>query len=397
MILVLFFLIMVQATGALAGFWLPAIAPAIGSDLGLDPALIAYPVLILYIVAMGSSLAAEGLLARYGAWRTSQIALCIFAVAHLIIMTGTVASIVLGSAVLGCAYGFITPAASKILAMIVTPTNRNLVFSIRFTGVPLGGFAAGLIAPAAAIAYGWQASMLTTVVIALTLALCMQPLRHVWDAERSATANLIRNPMSDLRMVWQLAPVWWVAITGLCLSAVQITLTTYTVTMLVEDLDYSLVAAGIGLSAVQIASVFGRLTWGWLADRLRNGLAVILLVCVIAIVCAFLTSQLSQTWPKSTVLALCFVFGFVGMSWNGVYASEVARLAPPNAVGRVTGACMFVVFAGVLFGPLGFILLLGVAGSYKTTFLLTMTAAIAAFLSTCLAMRAEKRSMQAGS
>ena len=72
-ILVLLFLILVQATGALAGFWLPAIAPAIGNDLGLDPALVAYPVLTLYVFAMGSSLAAEGLLDRFGAWRTSQI------------------------------------------------------------------------------------------------------------------------------------------------------------------------------------------------------------------------------------------------------------------------------------------------------------------------------------
>ncbi|MGI9408785.1 MAG: MFS transporter [Hyphomicrobiaceae bacterium] len=390
-ILVLLFLIMVQATGALAGFWLPAIAPAVGSDLGLDPALIAYPVLTLYIFAMGSSLAAEGLLARFGAWRTSQIGLCIFALSHSLFMTGTLASIFLGSVTMGCAYGLITPAASKILAMIVTPANRNLIFSIRFTGVPLGGFAAGLIAPAAALAYGWQASMLTTVAIALALAVAMQPLRQIWDGERSRSARLIRNPLADLRLVWQLAPVRWVAVSGLCLSAVQTTLTTYTVTMLVQDLDYSLVAAGIGLSAVQIASVFGRLTWGWLADRVGSGLAVILLICAIACICSGLTSQLSQAWPKNAVLALCFAFGFVGMSWNGVYASEVARLSPSDSVGKVTGACMFIVFAGVLFGPLGFILLLGLTGSYTSSFLLTMMASVAALLSTYLAMRAEKK------
>ena len=389
-ILVLAFLIMVQATGALAGFWLPAIAPAVGNDLGLDPALIAYPVLILYIFAMGSSLAAEGLIARYGAWRTSQIALCVFALSHLVIMTGTITAIFLGSVILGCAYGLITPAASKMLALIVTPINRNLIFSIRFTGVPLGGFAAGLVAPVVVIAYGWQSSMFTTVAVALTLAIAMQPLRHVWDAKRRSSASIIRNPLPDLRMVWQLAPVWWVAIAGLCLSAVQTTLTTYTVTMLVEDLDYSLIAAGLGLSAVQIASVFGRLTWGWLADRFRSGLAVIILVSLIAAMCALLTSQLTAAWSKQAVLALCFAFGFVGMSWNGVYASEVARLSPPDAVGKITGACMFIVFAGVLFGPVGFIVLLELTGTYTTSFLLTMIASAAALLSTYLAKRAEK-------
>ncbi|MEM8972965.1 MAG: MFS transporter [Pseudomonadota bacterium] len=395
-ILVLLFLILVQATGAIAGFWLPAIAPAVGNDLRLDPALIAYPVLVLYVFAMASSLAAEGLLARFGAWRTSQIALCVFALSHLVIMTGSLAAIFLGSVILGCAYGLITPAASKILTMIVTSSNRNFIFSVRFTGVPIGGFAAGLIAPAIAITYGWQASMLTTCAVALLLAVLMQPLRHVWDAKRSRSASLIRNPLADLHMVWQLAPVWWVAVTGLCLSAVQTTLTTYTVTMLVQDLDYSLIDAGIGLSAVQIASVFGRLFWGWIADKFRSGLVVIFVICAIACVCAVLTSQLSQAWSKQAVFALCFAFGFVGMSWNGVYASEVARLSPPDAVGKVTGACMFIVFGGVLFGPLGFIVVLGVTGAYTISFLLTMMASLAALLSTYLAIRAEKQWARSG-
>ena len=106
--------------------------------------------------------------------------------------------------------------------------------------------------------------------------------------------------------------------------------------------------------------------------------------------CALLTSQLTVAWSKQAVLALCFAFGFVGMSWNGVYASEVARLSPPDAVGKITGACMFIVFAGVLFGPVGFIVLLELTGTYTTSFLLTMIASAAALLSTYLAMRAEK-------
>jgi MFS family permease len=374
----LLFLILVQATGAIAGFWLPAIAPAVGADLGLDPALVAYPVLILYIFAMLSSLAAESLLARFGAWRTSQIALVVFAVSHLLMMSGTVVSLVVGSIVLGSAYGLITPAASQLLARIVTPTNRNLIFSIRFTGVPLGGFAAGLTAPAVALAFGWRLSMLVTVIASIALALVMQPFRGDWDDERVRSSSLLRNPIGDLKLVWDLAPVWWVAVAGLCLGAVQTTLTTYTVTMLVQDLDYSLVAAGVGLAAVQIASVFGRLTWGLLADKVGNGLAVMALVSGIAAGCAGLTTQLSAAWPNFLVLTLCFTFGFVGMSWNGVYASEVVRLSPRADVGKVTGACMFIVFAGVLFGPVSFVALLGVTGSYTAAFLLTMIVAMAA-------------------
>lgn len=389
-IIVLAFLILVQATGAVAGFWLPAIAPAVAADLGLDPALIAYPVLILYIAAMASSLAADGVLARFGAWRTSQIALVIFAASHAIIMIGTLSSMAVGCIVLGIAYGLVTPAASQILTRLVTPRNRNMIFSIRFTGVPLGGFAAGLVAPLLALNFGWRASMLFTVAVALCLMVLMQPFRGDWDDGRQRSAPLLRNPLADLALVWRLAPVWWVALAGLFLASVQTTLTTYTVTMLVRDLDYTLLAAGVGLSAVQIASVFGRLAWGWLADRIGSGLLVMALVAIIAALCALATTQLSSDWQKPLVLALCFVFGFVGMSWNGVYASEVARLSPPGQVGRVTGACMFIVFAGVLLGPVGFVAVLELAGSYTRAFLLTFIVALAAMASALRARSCER-------
>ena len=130
------FLILVQGTGALAGFWLPAIAPEVGESLGLSPSLIAYPVLILYIFAMMSSLMAGGFVERFGAWRASQAALILIGISHLMFMNGSLIFLAVGSIILGGAYGLLTPPASHLLSKIVTAKNRNLIFSIRFTGVP---------------------------------------------------------------------------------------------------------------------------------------------------------------------------------------------------------------------------------------------------------------------
>ena len=105
------FLILVQGTGAVAGFWLPAIAPEVADDVGLNASLIAYPVLILYIFAMISSLFAGGFVTRFGAWRTSQLALFLIGISHLMFMGGSLFLIVLGSISLGWAYGMITPPA----------------------------------------------------------------------------------------------------------------------------------------------------------------------------------------------------------------------------------------------------------------------------------------------
>ena len=95
-VVVVGFLILVQATGALAGFWLPAIAPAIGADLGLSPALIGYQVLVQYVFGMLSSLMAGGFVQRLGAWRASQVALLLFVLAHALFLTGSVAMIAEG-------------------------------------------------------------------------------------------------------------------------------------------------------------------------------------------------------------------------------------------------------------------------------------------------------------
>lgn len=375
-VVVVGFLILVQATGALAGFWLPAIAPAIGADLGLSPALIGYQVLVQYVFGMLSSLMAGGFVQRLGAWRASQVALLLFVLAHALFLTGSVAMIALGSVVLGCGYGLVTPAASHLLNKIVTPSNRNLVFSFRFTGVPLGGIAAGLAAPPAALALGWQQSVLVVIIVSVLLALAMQPWRNRWDGDRSASAALFKNPAADMKMVWSLAPLKWLAFYGLCMGAVQTTLTTYTVTMLVEDLSYSLVAAGVGLSMIQFASVFGRVAWGWLADRVGSGLKVAGLVALIAAIGTGVTCLLTPAWPSGLVYALCFALGLVGMSWNGVYASEIARLAPEGKVGNATGACMFITFSGVFLGPVLFVAMHAWSGVYTTTYGLTALIAL---------------------
>lgn len=375
-IVVVGYLILIQATGAIAGFWLPAIAPEVGLGLGVDPILIGYQVLIQYIFAMLASLMAGGFVLRLGAWRVSQLALILFAASHALFLTGSIAMIVLGSVLLGCGYGLVTPAASHLLSKIVTPANRNLVFSIRFTGVPLGGITAGLAAPAAALAFGWRDSVLVVIAIALALVLAMQPLRARWDDDRVASARVFRSPVADMKLVWSLAPLKWIAFFGLCMGAVQTTLTTYTVTMLVEDLGYTLIAAGVGLSMIQFASVFGRVAWGWLADRVGGGLVVSGLVAFIAAICAGITCLQSPDWPPGLVFALCFAFGFVGMGWNGVYASEIARLAPEGKVSGATGAAMFITFSGVFLGPVLFVAMHGLSGAYSTTFALTAAVAL---------------------
>ena len=70
----------------------------------------------------------------------------------------------------------------------------------------------------------------------------------------------------------------------------------------------------------------------------------------------------------AAILATSAVFGATAIGWNGVMLSEVARLAPSNRVGAITGAFGFVTFGGVMGGPPVFALISAVTGDYRYGF-----------------------------
>jgi MFS family permease len=235
LVVVVFFTTMVMTLASMAVLWIPAIAPAVAADLGVSPSLVGYQFTLAYIGAMMSSLFAGALVQRFGAWRTSQGSLCMLAVGHLILMTGHLELMMIGSVATGLGYGVMNPPALDLLNRVVTPGNRNLVFSVRFTGVPIGGVLASLVAPSLALAVGWQATMLVVGALGLVLFVVMQPLRARFDANRQPDARVIRDPLAGLRLVLADPALRFFALTGLCFAAVQLSLMSFTVTLLVDE------------------------------------------------------------------------------------------------------------------------------------------------------------------
>ena len=364
-------LMMVQSLGSMSGLWLPSIAPAVAADIGIDASMIGYQVLTMYIGAMTTSLMAGGMIARYGPWRTTQISAVLFGLGQLSIATAWIPTMALGSLVIGFGYGLVNPPASHLLAQVTTPKNRNFVFSIRYTGMPIGGVLAGLIAPSAALAIGWRTSLFITIAFAFFCVIVMQPWRARWDHDRNRDARVWRNPLSDVVIAWRHPPLRWICFLGFLFAGIQISLTSFTVTMLVEDVGYTLVAAGIALSCIQVAGVIGRVSWGAIADRFQAGFMVLAVIGAISFVCAMLAVTLSDAWSTILVYVLFFVFGFAAMGWNGVCMGEVARLSRPGLAGNMTGAVLFFTFSGVVGGPVAFAAAHAVTGRYTTTFILT--------------------------
>ncbi|MBF0391993.1 MAG: MFS transporter [Alphaproteobacteria bacterium] len=357
----------VQVVLSLACLALPAIAPKVAGALGVPAALVGYWVSLVYGGAMVSTLMGGPMVRRFGATRISQAALTLGALGMVLASVAWLPVLAAAALLTGLGYGLVNPASSLLLARAAGPRNRNLIFSIKQTGVPLGGMLAGLAAPPLAQAFGWQWAPAGVAVLCLALALGLQPWRAAWDADRDPGARFRENPLAGLALIWGRPALRFLSLAAFAFAVVQLCLTAFTVTMLVEEAGYGLVAAGAVMSVVQFSGVAGRLLWGLLADRLGS-LAVLALIAVVMAGAAAITAQVAPSWPQGAVVALLFVFGLSAIGWNGVYLAEVARITPLDEVSRATGASLFFTFGGVLVGPSAFALLVGPMGGYGATY-----------------------------
>ena len=369
----------VQAFMSFTNMMLAAIAPAVAAALGVPASLIGLQVSLVFGAAAALSPYAGLLVRRFGACRTSQMSLVLGILGSAMILLPHLAFLALASLMIGSGYALTNPSASHLLSRFAAGKHRNLVFSIKQMGVPVGGALAGLIGPRLTLAFGWHAVPITAGLILVTLLALLQIRRHRWDDDRDRTATLGGNPWRGLGLIWKLPPVRGYAATSFFYTISQLCLMAFLVTLLVEEAHMSLVEAGTILFLVHSASAVGRLFWGVVADRLGDSGAVLITVGIGTAVCAFLSSTISPEWPTVGLTALFVVFGICAIGWNGVFMAEVARLSPAGNVGVVTGAVLTLTFGGVLIGPSSLTAMHEAIGSYSSSFgLLTGVALIGA-------------------
>ena len=364
--------VVAATTAALAGAAMTSgifavIAPRLAHDIGVPVWLVGYQVSITYGTAMFATLLVSGLIARHGACRMTQVGLVLCVAAMLLTMTSSLAAIVIASMLAGAGTSVMNPSAAHLLYRFSPPQNRNLLFSIKQTGVPLGWLVIALTAPGITLAFGWRWALALMIVIKMATLLAMQPVRAQWDGDRSpATAHTL--PFAGLLVVWRLPALRWLALASFCYTFVQLCLGTFLVTMMVEEAGYTLVAAGVLLSLTQASGVAARVTWGWLTDRTGDGLGMLLALNLVMIVCCALTVLISPQWPAFALALLFIAFGASAVGWNGIYLAEVARNSPRGMVSVVTAGASVWNYAGILIGPAAFATLYRSIGSYTITF-----------------------------
>jgi len=137
----------IQAMVSMALLTLPVMAPVVAAALGVSSAYVGVYIALVYVGAIVASLAAGTAVARFGAIRISQAGLLACALGLALCAVKSVPVIALGALLIGFGYGPVTPASSHLLARTTPARSLSLVFSLKQTGVPLGGVLAGLIVP----------------------------------------------------------------------------------------------------------------------------------------------------------------------------------------------------------------------------------------------------------
>jgi MFS family permease len=359
----------VQTLVALAVYCAPVMAPVAAPSLGVAPSAIGYFIALVYLGSMLGSVTSGGWVARFGPIRVSQIGLALSLFGLALGATAWLPLVGLGGVVIGLGYGPATPASSHILARASPPRLVALTFSIKQTGVPLGGAVAGALVPAMVHALGWRASALAIGLACLALAFAVEPVRPRYDHGLNPRAPIsLRSAFAPVALVLRERRLKEMAATSFIYGGVQITLVSYLVTFLTDAFALRLVLAGLVMAVSQVASVIGRVLWGVVADRGLSRRRMLGLLGTGMAVSAFATLAAGPHWPMWLLFAYAAVFGATAVGWNGVYLAEVARLAPQGQTSQATGGCLFFTFLGVVVTPPLFNLVLSIAGSYAVAY-----------------------------
>jgi MFS family permease len=332
----------------------PAVAaPALLARLGVGAVAIGLYVAAVYGVAMLSSQFGAALVKRWGPIRTSQVALVLAAAGVALLGVPHLGAALAGAMLLGAGYGPITPASSEILARTTPPERYAMVFSIKQTGVPVGGVVAGLAVPGLTNAAGPAWALLAIAALCLAGAASGEWLRASLDRLRDPAAPMPRfvRALAPVRFVAAHPVLFTLAACSFVFSAVQVCVTSYTVTFLTHDLRWTLVAAGSALAVAQVAGVVGRILWGIVADRSGDARPILLALAVAMALCGLGAAAVAASSAPAFVVALLAAYGATAIGWNGVFLATIARVVPIGEAAQATSGSLFFTYFGVVLGP----------------------------------------------
>ena len=359
----------IQALASLVIFTPPVLAPVAGMEVGVAASTVGVATALIYVSSTFAALMSGGVIGRFGPMRVSQLSLILCAGGIALMVSANAWLIGVGALIIGLGYGPVTPSSSAILAERVPPNLRAFIFSLKQTGVPIGGAIAGAMIPALMLSLGWKAAALATSAMCIALAILIQPWRRAVDAgSRAPDTRAKLGLRATMQLVLSHRRLREMALASLTYSGMQMCLGSFMVVFLHDRVGFGVGSAGAVLAAAMITGIVGRIVWGVVADRwIKPRMLLGLLGCAMSLA-AFAVAAITSSWPLALVFAVSVVYGGTAVGWNGVYLAEVARIAPPGQAAAATGASLAMTYFGVVALPLMFWAIVHFTGSYAVAF-----------------------------
>ena len=386
-----------QTTLSFQSRLIPILFPALAATYGWQAGMVGYLSAANILGALLILIAGSGFIRYLGGVRALQYGLLLGGAGLALFYSPYLAIALLACALTGFGQGFASPVGSEVLQRFCPPNRRNLLFSVKQAGVPLGGVIAGLgIAPLIDYA-GWRPALLFSIALVLVAVGLTWPWRNridkpgrrgtTGDDEGSLMQRITRLVSAPLRSLGSDPELPKLAIAGALLSATQSCWFTFTAIYFVTDLGYSLGMAGVVFALMQATGVVGRICLGWLADRLGQPLVILLLCAVVGTACSLLLYLSDASWPLSTLLLVSALSGLSVSSWNGVHIAEIARCTPPALVAESAAGSAILVNCTNAIAPMMFGVLATLKGSLAPSWLIPAVFSLLASLVVIRAMR----------
>lgn len=356
---------------------IPVMAPAMARDYGWDGSSIGYLAASHSLGGVVVLVAGSEVLRRTGGTRSLQVSLLAGALSLGMFYHPSVAMAIAACFIMGTSTGTANPAGSEVLQRFSPPDMRNLLFSIKQAGVPLGGMVVGVLLPFLIVLSSWQIALLIcAVIVALPTALSWR-LSEQLDGERAGRSpsrertswlESIKRCWLPLTSLTHNADLLRISIVGALFAIPQSCWFTFTAVYLVDRLHYSLSLAGLVYAVMQLGGVLGRVFLGWLADHLNSARLTLTVAAVFSALTTTLLGLTDTAWPLWAVLVLAFIAGGTAASWNGVQIAETARHSPPHLITETASGASLLVSAVNVLAPTLFALTVAAIGRYDLAF-----------------------------
>ena len=347
----------------------PVLAPALLADVGFQASHVGLYTALVFLGAMPVSLFVGAYARRFGAMRLMQAGMLISAMGLLLSTTGLLPVVLICGAIVGMGYGPNTPGAAHVLARVTKPKDRPLVFSIKQSGAPLGGFLAGLLVPWVVVNGGWREALVVSAALGVFTVILVQPLRAKADDDRRpGGAQSVQGGWQQLRLLAGDPRLRRLTLASFIFAGTQACIFAFLVTYLVGRVGLDLVSAGFVYSCMHLAGVGARILWGWIADRFARAALVVAGLGIASASFIILMALFDTAWPYWSIIAISTAVGATASGWNGVFLAEITRVAPPDQVGAATGGAIFFTYFGLVIGPTAFSILVALSHGYALPF-----------------------------